>query len=162
MGAGKSSVAQALADKLNCECIDSDELIEASEGKSIAQMFETVGEAVFREIETETLKEVLSKNIFPIVALGGGAWTTEENRRIAKENNFASVWLDAPFELCWERIKREKEKRPLAAKKTTARKLFAERRKIYEQTDFRAAVGATDSPEDVADKILKIVAEKNS
>jgi shikimate kinase len=155
MAAGKTSVAAALAAKSGCKWIDLDELIEASEGKNIAQIFEAVGETVFREIETETLKEVLSKNIFQIIALGGGTWTIEENRRIAKENGFTSVWLDAPFELCWERIKKEKNKRPLAAKKAAARKLFDERQKIYEQTDLRVEVAAEESPEDSADKILK-------
>jgi shikimate kinase len=155
MAAGKTSVAAALAEKSGCKWIDLDELIEASEGKNIAQIFEAVGETVFREIETETLKEVLSKKIFQIVALGGGTWTIEDNRRLAKESGFTSVWLDAPFELCWERIKKEKNKRPLATKKTAARKLFVERQKIYEQTDLRVEVAAEDSPEDSADKILK-------
>jgi shikimate kinase len=154
MGAGKTSIAGALAQKLDCEWVDSDEYIEVSENRTVSQIFENLGESVFREIETAALGELLSNQTMRIIALGGGAWTIEENRKIIKENNFVSVWLDAPFDLCWERIKKSGANRPLATKKAAARKLYNERQPIYAQADLRIEIEKKDSAENAAEKIL--------
>ena len=154
MGAGKTSVAAALAAKTNNQWVDLDEFVEKNQGKIISRIFEDSGEKQFREIETAALKEILSGGAARVVALGGGAWTIAENREIVRKNGFSSVWLDAPFELCWERIENEKQTRPLAANETFARQLFAERRKIYELCDLRIEIEEKDSPENIADKIF--------
>ncbi|MDQ4122990.1 MAG: shikimate kinase [Acidobacteriota bacterium] len=157
MGAGKTSVASLLAEKLNCQGIDLDEIIETSERKSISELFEKFGEEVFREIEAAALREVLASKTVRVIALGGGAWTIEENRQAARDSGFASVWLDAPFELCWARIKKENGLRPLATKKTEARKLFNKRQKIYTESDLRIEIAEHDSPETIAEKILQSI-----
>lgn len=162
MGAGKTSVAAALAAKTNNQWVDLDKFIEKTENKIIAEIFENAGESQFREIETAALKEVLTGRAIGIVALGGGAWTIAENREIVRESGYSSVWLDAPFELCWKRIKNEKQTRPLAANETFARQLFAERRKIYELCDLRIEIGEKDSLENVADRILQRIKTKNN
>ncbi|HEX8267977.1 MAG TPA: shikimate kinase [Pyrinomonadaceae bacterium] len=156
MGAGKTSVATALAEKLNCQWVDLDEIIETTERKSIAELFEKFGETVFREIETAALREVLAGKTIRVVALGGGAWTIEENRQAVRDSGFVSVWLDAPFELCWTRIKKENGLRPLATKKPEARKLFNKRKKIYAESDLRIEIAEHDSPETIAEKILQL------
>jgi shikimate kinase len=163
MGAGKTSIAAALGEKLGSQAIDLDEIIETSERKSIAELFEKFGETVFRELEAAALQEILAGKIVRVVALGGGTWTTEENRRQIRENEFAAVWLDAPFELCWQRIKTEKAAtRPLAAKKTEARKLFNQRKKIYANSDLRIEIAESDAPEAIAEKILQAIEVKNN
>ncbi|HEX9930825.1 MAG TPA: shikimate kinase [Pyrinomonadaceae bacterium] len=156
MGAGKTVVAAALAEKLNCQWVDLDEIIETTERKSIAELFEKFGETVFREIETAALREVLAGKAIRVVAFGGGAWTIEENRQAARDSGFVSVWLDAPFELCWARIKKENGLRPLATKKTEARKLFNKRQKIYAESDLRIEIAEHDSPETIAETILQL------
>jgi shikimate kinase len=156
MGAGKTSVAAALAEKLNCQWVDLDEIIETNERKSIAELFEKFGETVFREIETAALREVLAGKTIRVVALGGGAWTIEENRQAVRDAGFSSVWLDAPFDLCCMRIKKENAGRPLATKKTEARKLFNKRQKIYAESDLRIEIAEQDSPEKIAEKILQL------
>ena len=160
MGAGKTSVAAALSAKTNNEWVDLDEFIEKNQGKIISRIFEDSGEKQFREIETAALKEILKNAAARVVALGGGAWMIAKNREIARENGFLSVWLDAPFELCWKRIENEKQNRPLAADETAARRLFAERRKIYEQCDLQIEIKEKDSPENIADKILQRIQRK--
>lgn len=156
MGAGKTSVAAALAQKLCSQWVDLDEIIETSERKSIAELFEKFGEAVFREIESAALREVLAGKTIRIIALGGGTWTIEENRQAVRDSDFTSVWLDAPFDLCWTRIKKENAARPLATKKTEARKLFNKRQKIYADSDLRIEIAEADSPETIAEKILQL------
>lgn len=161
MGAGKTVVAAQLAEKLGCQWVDLDEIIETTERKSIAELFEKFGETVFREIETAALLEVLASRTIGVVALGGGTWTIEANRQAAQNNSFSSVWLDAPFELCWARIKKEKAAaRPLATKKTEARKLFNGRQKIYAESDLRIEITEQDSPENTVEKILRLIEVK--
>ena len=156
MGAGKTSVAAALTEKLKCQGVDLDEIVETTERKSIAELFEKFGETVFREIETAALREVLAGKTIRVIALGGGAWTIEENRQAACDADFVSIWLDAPFELCWARIKKENAARPLATKKTEARKLFNKRQKIYAESDLRIEIAEHDSPEAIAEKFLQL------
>jgi len=104
MGSGKTTVAQALAQRLGCEMIDLDSFITESEGRSPAGIIEEDGESAFREIETRALREVLEKTTHQVIALGGGAWTIAANRALTTAHDCLSVWLDAPFELCWQRI----------------------------------------------------------
>ena len=68
----------------------------------------------FREVETRILREVLKNNPTGVIALGGGAWTFERNRNLMNKHGCVTVWLDAPFELCWERILISGGSRPLA------------------------------------------------
>ncbi|HYP49363.1 MAG TPA: shikimate kinase, partial [Pyrinomonadaceae bacterium] len=157
MGAGKTVVAAALAEQLNCQWVDLDEIIETTERKSIAELFEKFGETVFREIETAAMREVLAGKTIRVIALGGGTWTIEENRQAVRDAGFTSVWLDAPFDLCGARIKKENAARPLATKKTEARKLFNKRQKIYAESDLRIEIAEQDSPESIAEKILQLI-----
>jgi shikimate kinase len=160
MGAGKTVVAATLAEKLGSRWIDLDEILETTERKSINELFEKFGETVFREIESAALVEALAGKTIGVIALGGGTWTIEANRQAAQNNGFLSIWLDAPFELCWTRIKKEKAVRPLATKKTEARKLFNGRQKIYAESNLRIEIAETDLPETIADKIMQLVKAK--
>ncbi len=78
MGAGKSTVAPRLADKMDRDWIDTDDLVEEKKGMSVPEIFEYYGENRFREIETDVIKEVSQKE-GKIVAVGGGAPMEQEN-----------------------------------------------------------------------------------
>src|SRR6266699_567371 len=104
MGSGKSTVAFALARRLNCRAIDLDQAIIETEARTPRQIIEEDGEPVFREIETCRLRETLELDLARVIALGGGAWTMPRNRALVAEHNGFTVWLDAPFDLCWQRI----------------------------------------------------------
>ena len=77
-GSGKSSVATLLGEKLSRKVVDSDAEIVCRAGKSIPEIFAESGEEVFRQLESEVLRD-LGKESGLIIATGGGVVTREEN-----------------------------------------------------------------------------------
>jgi shikimate kinase len=148
MGCGKSRVARALAQRLNLEMVDLDEMITAREGRSPAQLIVHEGEEAFRVIESEVLRESLESASARVIALGGGAWIQEVNRNMIKQHGYVSVWLDVPFEVCWTRIETSGEDRPLGKTKEQAQALYDRRRPIYELAKIRIPIH-TENLEDL-------------
>ncbi len=101
MGCGKTAVAEALARRLGCAMVDLDSFITDREGRSPAEIIVQDSEPQFREIETRALKVVLEEDAARVIALGGGAWMVDANRALVARHDCLSVWLDAPFDLCW-------------------------------------------------------------
>ncbi len=131
MGAGKTSVGRALARRINRAMIDLDEFIAVREARSIRAIIEAESETRFRRIETRALSEVLGEDMARVIALGGGTWTLAANRGLINSQMALVVWLDASFEICWQRIERGKERRPLAPDMKSARLLYDARREVY-------------------------------
>ncbi|SRR5712692_8610253 len=137
MGCGKTTVAEALAQRLGCATIDLDSFITNREGHTPAEIIAQDGGPSFREIETRALKVVLEENAARVIALGGGAWMSEANRALVAQHDCLSVWLDAPFELCWERIQSGGTTRPLAPDQQSAETLYESRRPTYGLAQIR-------------------------
>lgn len=116
---GKSTLARRLAREFGRLAIDLDEEIERRIGVSIPQYFATHGEAAFRKIESEVLRNVDA----PIVALGGGTLLDPTNREFAESHGMVAV-LDVDDEAIARRIEAAKGTRPLGNK-------LAERRAHY-------------------------------
>ena len=132
MGCGKTTVAQALATRLECGMVDLDSVVSLQAGMSVPDIITKQGEAGFRDAETSALQIVLDRLQPRIIALGGGAWTLERNRELIREHECLTVFLDAPFELCWERIAASPNTiRPLAPDRETAQRLHESRRTSY-------------------------------
>ncbi|MFN0277916.1 MAG: shikimate kinase [Pyrinomonadaceae bacterium] len=150
MGVGKSSVARHLANMLRCQRVDLDSFIEKNEGRKIAEIIDTDGEADYRKIESRNLKELLSSSDVKILSLGGGAWTTQQNRKMLKENGFTSVWLEASFDHCWRNITFSRKERPLARDKQKTMKLFDDRQKLYCLAEWHFVIRPDFTSYDVA------------
>lgn len=133
MGTGKSTIGESLSAILSMELIDTDHMIEKKLGMRIADVFESKGEAYFREIERQVIKELeLQKNI--IISCGGGVVLNKENV-ISLRKNGKIVWLNAKPEIIYERIK-EDVTRPLIKFKSSnqIKELMNQRKDIYEQS----------------------------
>lgn len=148
MGCGKTTVAEALARRFGCNMIDLDSFITEREGRSPAEIIQQESEPAFREIETRALRNVLETNDARVIALGGGAWTIHANRALVAEHNCLSVWLDLPFELCWQRITASRTTRPLAPDRESAQKLYESRRPSYEFAELKVTQAKTKAREE--------------
>lgn len=158
MGAGKTTVARALARLLRCDALDLDDLITEREGRTPRHLIDEDGEAFFRDAETRALAFALASSAARIIATGGGAWTIERNRAlIAAHADCISVWLDAPFELCWERIGGEDDARPFARDREKAGRLYDERLAAYRLADLRVRVTPQTGVELAAARIVAAV-----
>ena len=102
-GCGKSGVGKLLSELLDRDLIDTDIAIETSQGKTIAEIFAEVGEAGFRDLESNQIANLDSLKESAIISLGGGAILRPENRRCIR-NLGKTVWLQATPETIFERI----------------------------------------------------------
>ncbi|HYY55852.1 MAG TPA: shikimate kinase [Pyrinomonadaceae bacterium] len=161
MCAGKTTVAEALARRLNCSMLDLDRLIAERMGRSIKAIIDEEGEARFRAVEERELRYALEKTAARVIALGGGAWANARNRALIARHKGFTVWLDAPFELCWQRITGAGDTRPLARHREQARRLYEARRAIYELAPLRVRVGEEDSADKVAEEIARALGQRS-
>jgi shikimate kinase len=159
MAAGKTTVALALARLLGARSLDLDDLIAAREGRTARQLIDEDGETSFRDAETRALEEALRDKSARIVATGGGAFTFERNRALADAHECLTVWLDAPFELCWQRTQAEDNPRPFARDEAKARELYERRRAAYALASLRVGVTPDASPEQLAREIARALAD---
>jgi len=159
MGSGKSTVARALALLLDSLMLDLDSEILKQEGRLPKQIIEEDGEPSFREIETRVLSDLLQDNAAEVIALGGGAWTLPRNRHLITSAGGISVWLDAPFSLCWQRIVAGivagKDKRPLARTEQEALDIYTERRAAYAFADLHVKATGNKTVNEIALEIAK-------
>ncbi len=156
MGAGKTTVAAALARRLACSMIDLDQLIKEREGRTPQVIIDEDGEPPFREIESRALRAALDNSDARVIALGGGTWMLSDNRALIKEHNALTIWLDAPFAMCWLRILHDAALRPLAVTEERARRLFDERLPLYALAAWRVQV----VPEKSADEMARQISER--
>ena len=160
MGSGKSTVARALARRLDSQMIDLDGEVLKQEGRSARQIIEEDGELAFREIETRVLRDVLKNNAAGVIALGGGAWTVSRNRDLITSAGGISVWLDAPFNLCWQRIVAGDRGRPLARNEQEALVRYTERRAAYASADLHVKATGNKTADELALEIVEALTER--
>jgi shikimate kinase len=150
MGTGKTTVGEVLARRLNYCFFDTDGLIEKIVGKTIPAIFAEVGEAGFREMESQVLAEI-SAYTKSVIATGGGI--------VARQTNWSYlhhgciVWLDAPLDLIRERINTD-ENRPLRA---NLAELMEQRKPLYAQADIQIALAPEDTPESIVARIVAAI-----
>ena len=146
MGAGKSTIGRRLAARLRLPFTDADTEIEAAAGMSIPDIFETRGEAQFRDGEARVIARLLDHG--PIVlATGGGAFMREETRDRIRAKAI-SIWLRADADVIMRRVRRRAD-RPLlqtADPEATVNRLLGEREPVYQNADL--TILSRDVPHD--------------
>ncbi|MEP6917606.1 MAG: shikimate kinase [Acidobacteriota bacterium] len=153
MAAGKTTVARALGARLGWRAEDIDELIEARERRSVADIFAKQGEPYFRALERDILRVLLPMR-HVVVATGGGTFMDPDNRTAINIDG-VSIWLDVPIEELLARLPADGS-RPLAADLTQMERLFAMRQAAYANARLRIdARGA--HPQEVAERIIEIL-----
>lgn len=91
-GSGKTTTGKRLADRLWQPFVDTDDLVVRKAGKSIREIFEQQGEAAFRDLEAEVVREVCQLKEH-VISLGGGALLREENRSALKASGHKIIYL---------------------------------------------------------------------
>jgi 3-dehydroquinate synthase len=153
---GKSVVGKELAAKLNRKFFDSDSIIEARAGKSIAQIFGSQGEEEFRRIESEVCAE-LAKHGDAVIALGGGALVNEHTRATLQKNGLV-ICLRADVDLLVARVGQvaNLSNRPLLAGGNSREKLetlLRKRKALYDSFPLQVNT-ANKTVSDVSQEIL--------
>jgi shikimate kinase len=112
MGCGKTFLGQQLALQNNIDFIDLDQSIEALLGMSVSDVFATKGDHFFRQTETAILQQITPQNKTSIIATGGGTACYHNNMAWMNSNGI-TIWLNDSIENIVERIKQDKQQRPL-------------------------------------------------
>ena len=143
MGAGKSGLADEVGSRLGRPVQDVDGILEAVTGRSIPALFRERGEPEFRREEEELAAALLRGQPEPhVFALGGGAVTSQTVREALRDRAI-TVWLDIDVDTAWERVRGSD--RPLAQDEAQFRRLYEERRPLYEVVADAVARDADDA-----------------
>lgn len=155
MGAGKTAVGRALAQRLGVPFLDSDAEIEVAANMSVPEIFKRDGEPFFRLKESQVIARLLDEER-GILSTGGGAFLSPENRENISARG-VSVWLNADLDLLWNRV-RHKDTRPLLKTrdpKATLARMYEERVPLYTLADVTVPSQVGLSIEDMVDRVIE-------
>src|SRR5262245_722959 len=100
-GSGKTTIGRAMAERLGLPFRDADADLEARSGRSIRDIFSTDGEAAFRDLEEQTLVDLIARGP-AVIATGGGVVLREANRARLRAAGKV-IWLTAAPDVLWQR-----------------------------------------------------------
>lgn len=153
MGVGKGSVARAMVQQTAMMALDTDDVIESMENRSVKEIFAKEGEEYFRALERKTARWLKKKVEGTIISTGGGFFKVPAMKKVG-----TVVLLNAPFETIYERIlahpdsDKKLKKRPLFQDIDKARALYKERVHQY--------LAVADIVIDVSDKDINSIAKE--
>ncbi len=161
---GKTTVGRRLSGFLGKVFVDTDELIEACQGSSIAEIVRRHGWDYFRSVEKKVISEISGRDGL-IIAAGGGAILEPENVQALKRNGFI-IWLTAEVQILLQRMARDGHtigQRPSLTGKGTLEELeevIAQRKSFYEKvSEVRVDTSALDV-DGVVSHLLSILRER--
>jgi shikimate kinase len=154
MGSGKSTIGPVLAASLGYSFVDTDTTIEKLVGQSVTEIFQTMGEGEFRQIETQVLAEV-SAHLRLVVATGGGIAVERENWNHLHQG--LVIWLDPQVDLLVERLQNDTTRPLLATGEDLTTKLdriLMARRDRYAAADIHILIAQNLSTTEIVEQIL--------
>ena len=158
MATGKSKVGPLLADRLGRVFVDTDDMVVASAGKTIPEIFEQDGESVFRQLEHEAIQQASLMDRI-IVSLGGGAIAQARNWDVIGATGVC-LCFNASVETIFERVSRRRDERPLLmglddeGLRHKIKTMLQERDPFYKKADAFVTSTEERSPEETADMAL--------
>ncbi|HTO90917.1 MAG TPA: shikimate kinase [Candidatus Sulfotelmatobacter sp.] len=158
MGAGKTAVARCLGERLGVSVADLDSLLEAETGRTIAELFEREGEAVFRQREGQLLERVLADGV-KVIACGGGIVVDPRHRELLR-GRCDVIWLGVSPGRAAQRLAGETAARPLLQGDAPVRRLerlLGERESFYRETAHHLVDTEGLDPDAVAKQVLAVV-----
>lgn len=156
MGAGKTTTGRLLAHRLNWRFQDADQVIEAEEGISIAEMFARFGEPYFREKEHQTISRLLSQEN-TVIALGGGAVENAQTRALLLAHpGSLFVHLAVSIETVLSRCSGTEDVRPIFRDRERLEARYQSRIPLYQQAPITISTDDL-TPAQVSDELMRLV-----
>jgi len=158
MACGKSSVGRRLSQALDFDFLDTDELIVQKAGTTISDIFASQGEAAFRAMETECLKDLLGRESKTFVlSVGGGLPIREENRRLLSQIGTV-IYLKVSPDTVYMRVRNDKTRPLLQTSNPRGRimDLMNARRQFYEDAADYVLEADNKSFEKIIEEIKEI------
>ncbi len=137
-GAGKTTVGRQLARRLRVRFVELDRRIEQAANMSLAEIFSLYGDDHYRRLEREALAQVIDENRATVLATGGGIVTSADTYATLKKAS-TTVWLRASPEDHWNRVLRQRDRRPMADRPQAMadlRAILAARDPLYAAADY--------------------------
>ncbi len=141
MGSGKSTIGKIMAKQLNYQFIDTDLYIQEKEGRTIAQLFEEIGESGFRKLEMAVLNELDTLETNHVIATGGGM-PCDQTRLDKMLEMGIVIYLEIDAKSVLQRVSQGKNVRPILSGLTLSemdskiRELMNKRLPYYEQANY--------------------------
>ncbi|THH38833.1 shikimate kinase [Aliishimia ponticola] len=157
MGAGKTAVGRALAQRLGVPFLDSDAEIEAAANMTVQEIFARDGEPFFRTKEAQVISRLLD-GAPCILSTGGGAFMAQGNRDAITQRG-VSVWLDADLDLLWSRV-RHRSTRPLLQTddpKGALTAIYEARVPVYQRADLAAQADPAFTIDDMVSRVIDVL-----
>ena len=155
MGSGKTTVSKELSKKINIELFETDEIFEIKYKTKIKDFFKLYGEEKFRQLETNILKEITTKNNF-IISTGGGIVLEPENRKILFCTDIITFYLKTSTKTIFERIKNDTE-RPLLLVENPKKEIenILKKRELFYENASKTIITDNKTTKEIVEEIYK-------